>query len=336
MEKKKTNNKKSINNNKLDKKKTTNKTSIKSSTKVDQNKKTTKKTSSNNKVDQNKKITKKKLTKNSNINTKKKNNNKTKSSRKNIKKKTINLKPIHISINIIVLIIIVILSVLLIFKSINNNNKKVDCPKDNIEVTDKIEVTKDVLELEDISNFKNKYHNNNIKGLLYIPDTNIKEVVTQGSDNDYYLNHDLYNNYDIRGTVFLDYRVNIKTDRKALIYSHNSENIEVPFRELEGYYDESYYHNHKYIYYKTLDGISKYEVFSVYVETSDWDYMNTDFNDDTEWFNHIKKLKNKSWYDTNIEINKNDKILILQTCSELKKYKKYNQKYLLIISKKIV
>ena len=320
MEKKKTNNKKSIkNDNKLDKKKTTNKTSIKSSTKVDQKKNTTKK----------------KVTKNNNLNTKKKNNSKTKSNKRNTKKKNINLKLIHISINIIVLIIIVILSVLLIFKSINSN-KKVDCPKENIEVTDKIEVTKDVLELKDIINFKNKYHNNNIKGLLYIPDTNIKEVVTQGSDNDYYLHHDLYNNYDIRGTVFLDYRVSIKTDRKALIYSHNSENIEVPFRELEGYYDESYYHNHKYIYYKTLDGISKYEVFSVYVETSDWDYMNTDFNDDTEWFNHIKKLKNKSWYDTNVEINKNDKILILQTCSELKKYKKYNQKYLLIVSKKIV
>ena len=41
------------------------------------------------------------------------------------------------------------------------------------------------------------------------------------------------------------------------------------------------------------DTIKKYEIFSVYVEYEDFDYYNLNFKNDSEWFNHITKLKNK-------------------------------------------
>lgn len=53
------------------------------------------------------------------------------------------------------------------------------------------------------------------------------------------------------------------------------------------------------------------------------------------WFNHLKFLKDNSWYNTEVKVNKKDEILILQTCSHHKDYKKYAKKYLLIIAKKI-
>ena len=53
-----------------------------------------------------------------------------------------------------------------------------------------------------------------------------------------------------------------------------------------------------------------------------------------EWLGELKKMKNKSLYDTDIDVNENDDILILQTCSTLQKYEKYEDKYLLVIAKK--
>ena len=238
-------------------------------------------------------------------------------------------------LNVVFGIIIVLLFALGLF--LINNSKCDTNPVNNpIQYQEKNNlIPSDVLKLEDISIYQNKYNNKDIIGLLYIPGTDIKEPITQSKDNNHYLNHDLYNKRDIRGTVFLDYRVNPEKDRKILIYSHNSETIEVPFQELEGYYKKGYYEKHKYIYLKTLYGISKYEVFSVFVETENWDYMETEYDTDEEWYNHIKELKDKSWYETDITINKEDNIMILQTCSELKEYKNYDSKYLLVISKKI-
>ena len=45
--------------------------------------------------------------------------------------------------------------------------------------------------------------------------------------------------------------------------------------------------------------------------------------------------KDKSLYDTGKELNQDDEILILQTCSNHEDYKNYDKKYLLIISRRI-
>lgn len=79
----------------------------------------------------------------------------------------------------------------------------------------------------------------------------------------------------------------------------------------------------------------KYQIFSVYVETSKWDYMKLNFTE-KEWLEHLNKLKSLSWYETGVNVSKDDEILILQTCSHHKKYKNYNNKYLLIIVKNII
>ena len=64
--------------------------------------------------------------------------------------------------------------------------------------------------------------------------------------------------------------------------------------------------------------------------------MDTDIDNGDKWFKHISGLKNKSLYNTDVDISENDKIMILQTCSELDKYASFDSKYLLVISKKII
>lgn len=188
---------------------------------------------------------------------------------------------------------------------------------------------------EVINKLKNEYNNEDIKGILEIDNTDYIVPVLQSTDNDYYLNHDAYGNRNGMGSIYLDFRVDIDTSRKLLIYGHNSSNIDMPFKILEEFYDKDYYDNHKYMWITTSTTKRKYEVFSVYVETEDYSYMNVNFVDDEDYLNHITKLKEKSMYDTDIELSSDDEILILQTCSTHKDYSNYQKKYLLIILRRV-
>ena len=63
--------------------------------------------------------------------------------------------------------------------------------------------------------------------------------------------------------------------------------------------------------------------------------MNLNFSNSQEWYNHLLKLQQKSFYKTKTKLQNNDKIIILQTCSNHSDYQKYEKKYLLVIAKKI-
>lgn len=176
--------------------------------------------------------------------------------------------------------------------------------------------------------------NKDIVGYLVIPDTNIHEPVLQGPDNEFYLNRDAHKNKNAIGSIYLDYRVKINIGFKNLIYGHNSSTLNVPFKELEKYYDKNFFKNHQYIYLEDENYIQRYQIFSVFIETQDWSYMKLNFTSDS-FLEHLKSLKNKSLYETDVNIENDDEILILQTCSHHINYQKYKNKYLLVIAKKI-
>lgn len=189
---------------------------------------------------------------------------------------------------------------------------------------------------DEIESLKNSYNNSDIKGIVSIyGEDSFNYPIAQSSDNEFYLSHDYYREYYKHGSIFADYRVDLDNSRKVLLFGHNSSYIKTPFGNLENYYDKSYYDGHKYIQIMTENGIYKYEIFSVYVETSDFTYMNLNFSSDDEWYSHILKLQSKSMYDIDVSLNKDDSILIMQTCSNNQAYKDYEKKYLLVISKKI-
>ena len=190
---------------------------------------------------------------------------------------------------------------------------------------------------DEIESLRNSYNNSDIKGIVSIyGEESFNYPIAQSGDNEFYLSHDYYKNYDKYGSIYADYRINLDDSRKILLFGHNSSYIDTPFGSLENYYDKSYYDSHKYIKVMTENGIYKYEIFSVYVETSDFTYMNLNFSSDDEWYQHILKLQSKSIYDIDVTIDKDDSILIMQTCSNNSNYKDFAKKYLLIISKKIV
>ncbi len=184
-----------------------------------------------------------------------------------------------------------------------------------------------------ILKLREEYANDNIVGELIIEGTSIKEPVVKYTDNDYYLHHNAYNKYEINGAIFADYRTNV-VDKKVLVYGHSSIYDKIPFNDLEKYYSKSFYEKHKTIKMITENKTYIYQVFSVYVETSDFSYVNLNI-DETTYNSHLKKYKQKSLYDTGVDVHDNDEILLLQTCSNSSKYKNYNKKYLLVIGRKV-
>lgn len=199
----------------------------------------------------------------------------------------------------------------------------VDIPKSvddyNIEVKEEKNIVKEL---------QTKYNNNEIVAFLEIPNV-LSVPIAKTNNNDFYLNHDLYKKEEKKGSVFMDYR-NTLNDKKILIYGHSSTYRKVIFSDLEKYNDESYLKKHPSFYLYTEDGKYKYNIFSSYIENNDFDYVNLkDFHGLT-WNEHLQKLKNKTLVKTNIVVNKNSKIVILQTCSFNESYKG-EMKYQLVL-----
>ena len=230
---------------------------------------------------------------------------------------------------IIILIVLVVLGFCL-YKLKSNKNYYL-----NVDIEPNNNVNNPINYEEIINNLRKEYNNEDIKGILEIENTDYIVPVLQGKDNEYYLNHDAYGKSNYMGAIYLDYRVDIDSSRKLLIYGHNSSNIDMPFKILEEFYDKDYYDNHKYVDLTTSTTKKKYEIFSVYVEPEDYSYMNINFSSDEEYLNHLKKKKSKSMYDTGVEVSSTDEILILQTCSTHKDYSSYSKKYLLIILRRV-
>ena len=237
---------------------------------------------------------------------------------------------------IIYTIIVTIILLLIIIIKINFFSYDYKLELNNEHIDKIIETYQEEIDYKKIiDDLKDQYNNNDVRGILEINNTDYKVPIMQANDNDYYLNHTPDNKKNYMGSIYLDFRVDIDKNKKLLIYGHNSSNIDMPFKILENYYDKIFYQEHKYIEITTSTQKKKYEIFSIYVETSDFDYMNIIFNNDEEYLKHLNKLKDKSMYSTQTELTSSDEILILQTCSTHKDYYAYKKKYLLVVLKKI-
>ena len=209
----------------------------------------------------------------------------------------------------------------------SNNNEEL-VPKEENKTVDWNLVVKQVDD-KTIDNYRKDYNNQDIIGELVIANSNFKEIVVQTNDNEFYLDHSVDKTYNRLGSIFMDYR-NMVDDRKIIIYGHNSEDIYTEFNLLENYLNFDYYREHQDIYFKTINNNYHYKVFSVFIVINDYRYINLNFSDD-EYNKHLKYLKEQSVYDTYIDVNDNDEIIVLQTC-----YFQPKNSYLVVVGKKLI
>lgn len=165
-----------------------------------------------------------------------------------------------------------------------------------------------------------KEKNSDFVCLLYIPSTMIEPItypVLQAHDNDFYLYKDFNKNYKRSGSLFLDFRNNAETlEGHSIIYGHNMHDGSM-FGNVLKYYqyeDGSFLKKHQYIYTYSLYGVDVWKVFSVYETTTDENYIQTHFASEDEYYQFIKDLHNKSFFDTDVILKATDDVLTLSTC----------------------
>ena len=59
----------------------------------------------------------------------------------------------------------------------------------------------------------------------------------------------------------------------------------------------------------------KYKVFSVYITNVEDNYIKTKFDNKDEYKDFLERIKNKSIYKSEVDLNEDDKIITLSSCS---------------------
>lgn len=238
-------------------------------------------------------------------------------------------------IYIIVILIVIILDFIWYFNfsstALNKKDEKAKKEITNIyKDINTLEESKDNTTYESniIKRYQNKFSNNDIVGELSISNTSLRVPIVKGNDNSYYLNHLINKKANSLGSVFMDYRNNT-SDRKVIIYGHNSNNVYTEFNILEKYLNSSYYYKHSTITFKDINNTYYYQIFSVYKASKDYQHVNLNFTNET-YIKHLEWLKNKSLYDTNVSIDGNDQIIVLQTCDVTNE-----GEYIIVVGKKV-
>ena len=159
-----------------------------------------------------------------------------------------------------------------------------------------------------------KKKNENIIAWLYAQNTEINYPIVQGKDNEEYL-HKLINGKNNKaGTLFIDYR-NSKDlpDENTIIYGHNMKNGTM-FGCLDEYKKQSYYEEHKMMYLLTEEKNYKIELFAGYTLPANSKIYNVSAVSNSKE-EMITSAKQKSTFQSDTEINENERIVTLSTCS---------------------
>lgn len=158
-------------------------------------------------------------------------------------------------------------------------------------------------------------------GWIRVPNTSISLPVVKYADNSYYLNHNIYKEYDRRGTVFMDYRNDPENfDANTILYGHNCYDGTM-FSELEKYQEPDFYKTSPVIEFSTKNGKDKWKVYAVFITNAKAEEDNGyifnyiyPYMDGENFDGFIDEVNKRRLYATNVDITDDDNMLILSTC----------------------
>ncbi len=166
--------------------------------------------------------------------------------------------------------------------------------------------------------------NPDVKGWIYIPDTEVSYPLLWSGDDDTYLRHTYTGEYNVFGSIFFSELSNPNlTDQHTLIYGHNTKNGAM-FGGLKKYQDQSYFESHPSIYLIMGDRTYQYKIVSCFTaETSDDVYiLSYDSQEDfRQWFTEVV-LKSEVDPGT-ISIIGTEQVLTLSTCTSRTKTERF-------------
>lgn len=179
--------------------------------------------------------------------------------------------------------------------------------------------------------------NKKLIGWVKIDDTNIDYPVMQTDDNEYYLTHNLNQEYDKNGTIFMDKDCDVlKPSTNLILYGHHMKSGKM-FGQLSKYEDESFYEKHKTISFDSIYEKGSYEVMYVFrsrvyseEEIVFKYYQFIDAESQTQFDSYMNEMASMSLYDTGVTAEYGDRLLTLSTCD----YEEKNGRFV-VVAKRI-
>ena len=177
--------------------------------------------------------------------------------------------------------------------------------------------------------------NTDIKGWIKINDTNINYPLLQGTDNDYYLDHNYQKEYSSYGSIYIDNNSNLDdVNSNVIIYGHSMKDKEM-FQNLLNYSDK----NHQIIEIYTNNEARKYEIVTVFRSRVFYQdekdvfryYYCYDLSSEEKYNSYINNSKNLELYDTGVEAQFGQQLITLITCD----YVEDNSR-MVVVAKRVV
>lgn len=165
-----------------------------------------------------------------------------------------------------------------------------------------------------ILNLREQYYNDDIIAAISISDTPIKGIIAQTDNNSYYLNYNLFKQRDYKGSLFMDYRVDVNDSLKLLVYGHMSYSDATPFAHLKNYLDEEYFLEHSELKFITENEVKTYKIFGVTVYSSNYDYLNVSFDNQEDYLDNLNSYTNRALFYDGYTFTGDEETIFLQTC----------------------
>lgn len=165
--------------------------------------------------------------------------------------------------------------------------------------------------IEKIGELKKEYPS--IVAWIKVGGTEIDYPLVKGSDNEYYLNHNYKDEYNVFGAIFMDYRNQENfSDQNTIIYGHNNQRAG-NFKDLHKYEEEGFFNEDRFIEIYSLEGYKKYKVFAAYNAGPYDNFRNTSYLDE-EGEKLLEYVKERNIVKGEMPDKVRD-FLTLQTCS---------------------
>lgn len=174
-----------------------------------------------------------------------------------------------------------------------------------------------------------KAKNNDVKGWLKVPGTNINyPVLHHATDVNYYMARDLSKGQSKNGVIWADPDATFGTasdlPKNTVIYGHNWTNIsanprigdssDLMFAQLTAFHHLNFAKVTPYIYYSTEAEEMVWKVFAAFYTDIGFNYIDANPSDAT-FANVISGAKARSRHNYDVDVKTSDKIITLSTCT---------------------
>lgn len=156
-----------------------------------------------------------------------------------------------------------------------------------------------------------------VRGWLTIPGTNVDYPVLQsGKENpEFYLRRNYRGEYDINGSLFLQWNCSAEDGLNRIIYGHNM-NSGAMFGNLELYEDAAFWAAHRNVFFQTEKGMEEYTVVSILkTDIRKFPFTKVDFPDEASLKEYVERGKTQELFETGENVAHCHTVLTLVTCA---------------------